>query len=297
MHCLPALAAFLAGINLQPLVQNPTVNQQPELGTVTWHRDFDAGMAKAAHQQRPVFLLFQEIPGCSTCTGFGKDVLSHPLLTAAIEQCFVPIVVRNNVEGREKEVLQRYQEPAWNNPVVRFVDAQGADLIARKDGVWDVHGIASRMVEVLEKGKAPVPGYLRIARDESAPKPTTAVFAMHCFWEGEAVLGALDGVVATRSAFADGAEVVEVTFLPALLTKDALTAAAQAKSCKPVVAAGDALSPAPTSDQQHALFGTAYAKLLLTPMQRTKVHAAITLGTDPKVWLLPSQVAAVAVKK
>jgi hypothetical protein len=31
-----------------------------------------------------------------------------------------------------------------------------------------------------------------------------------------------------------------------------------------------------------------FAKLDLSPMQRTKVHAALTLGTDPKVWLLPS---------
>jgi hypothetical protein len=115
---------------------------------------------------------------------------------------------------------------------------------------------------------------------------------MHCFWEGEAVLGALDGVVRTQSAFVDGAEVVEVTFQPAVLSRAKLTELAQAKSCKPVVA--DTVKLAPVSDQQHALGGTAFAKLALTPMQRMKVHSALTLGTDPKVWLTPAQVAGLA---
>jgi hypothetical protein len=199
----------------------------------------------------------------------------------------VPIAVRNNVEGKESEVRERFREPAWNNPVVRFVDTAGKDLLPRQDGVWDAHGIASRMVAALLAAKQSVPGYLSIARDESDAKVERAVFEMHCFWEGEAVLGAIDGVVATRSAFVAGAEVVEVTFRPAVVTKAKLTALAQQKSCKPVTA-GE-VKPAPASDQQHALGGTPYAKLELTPMQRMKVHGALTLGTDSKVWLTPAQ--------
>lgn len=289
-----ALSLLLAPLGAQTAeVKPPTVNTEPELGTVRWQRDFDQGLALAGKEKKPVFLLFQEIPGCATCTGFGKEVLGHPLLVAAIEQCFVPIAVRNNVDGREKEVLQRYEEPAWNNPVVRFVDAGGIDLVPRKDGVWDAHGIAVRMVAALEAAKAKVPGCLAIARDESDAKTEKATFAMHCFWEGEAVLGALDGVVKTRSGFVGGAEVVEVTFLPARLSRAVLTEAAQQKSCKPV-AADAKLQDAPAGDQQHALGGTAFTKLQLTPMQRTKVHAALTLGSDPKVWLTPAQAAAIA---
>jgi hypothetical protein len=288
MHRLVAAALFAAPL----CAQTAAVNPEPELGTVRWQRDFDAGLAAAAQARKPVFLLFQEIPGCGTCTGFGKDVLGHALLVPAIEQCFVPVVVRNNVDGKEAAVRERFAEPAWNNPVVRFVDANGDDLLPRKDGVWDVHGIATRMVDALQKAKRPVPGYLLVARDESDAKVERAVFEMHCFWEGEAALGALDGVVATRSAFVDGAEVVEVTFRPAVLTKAKLTEAAQGKSCKPVT--GGELKVAPASDQQHALGGTPYGKLALTPMQRTKVHAALTLGTDANVWLTPAQVAALA---
>lgn len=268
-------------------VPNPT-----ELGVIRWQRDLDAGLAEATRTGKPVFLLFQEIPGCATCTSFGKNVLAHPLLAAAIEHSFVPIAIRNNVDGKEGEVRQRFQEPAWNNPVVRLLDGNGKDLLPRRDGIWDAHGIATRMVEALFARKQVVPGYLQLALAESDPKTAKAVFAMHCFWEGEAVLGALDGVVRTRSAFVDGAEVVEVTYRPAVLSAETLTELAQAKSCKPV--AGSGLRAAPASDQQHALAGTSFAKLDLTPMQRTKVHAAITLGTDPKAWLSPPQVAAIS---
>lgn len=36
---------------------------RPELGKVAWIRDHDAGFAKAKAQDKPVFLLFQEVPG------------------------------------------------------------------------------------------------------------------------------------------------------------------------------------------------------------------------------------------
>ena len=34
-----------------------------ELGTVTWEREPDAAFARARASGRPVFLLFQEVPG------------------------------------------------------------------------------------------------------------------------------------------------------------------------------------------------------------------------------------------
>ena len=60
----------------------------------------------------------------------------NPLLVEAVETEFVPVAVFNNRGGRDRQVLQRFGEPAWNNPVVRFVDAEGRDLIERADGVW-----------------------------------------------------------------------------------------------------------------------------------------------------------------
>jgi len=277
----------------KPVAGIPADNAVPELGSVTWERDFDQALQRAATTKRPVFLLFQEIPGCDTCTGFGKNVLSHPLLKEAIENEFVPIVVRNNVTGTEQQIRERYQEPSWNNPVVRFVDAKGVDILPRKDRIWDAHGIASRMLEALRaKSKLSMPGYLAVAWAETAPKTAKAVFEMHCYWEGEAHLGALDGVIKTTSAWIGKAEVVEVVYRPDIITKAKLTEAAQANSCKPVTT--DRVRIAKTSDQQHSLGGTIYAKLKLTPMQRTKMHADIAHKRDPKRWLSPSQTASLS---
>ncbi|MFT7536421.1 MAG: hypothetical protein ACI85K_002375 [Hyphomicrobiaceae bacterium] len=297
MHKLAAALLSLTACIAQdhggkPASSKPAGKAAPELGTVTWERDFDRALERAATTKRPVFLLFQEVPGCDTCTGFGKNVLSHPLLKDAIEHQFVPIVVRNNVKGTEEEIRERYNEPSWNNPVVRFVDAKGLDILPRKDRVWDAHGIATRMIATLKKNQQSVPGYLAIAAAETAPKTEKAVFEMHCYWEGEAHLGALDGVIKTTSAWVGKAEVVEVLYRPEVISKTKLTEAAQAKSCKPVTA--ETVRVAKASDQQHSLGGTPYAKLKLSPMQRTKMHADISQQRDPKRWLSPSQTTALS---
>ena len=71
--------------------------QQPiELGKVDWLRDMDLAQKQAKEDNKPIFLLFQEVPGCSTCQRYGKQVLSHPLIVEAIETCFVPLAIHNN---------------------------------------------------------------------------------------------------------------------------------------------------------------------------------------------------------
>jgi hypothetical protein len=37
--------------------------QRIELGTVTWTRDHDAALALSAKTGKPIFVLFQEVPG------------------------------------------------------------------------------------------------------------------------------------------------------------------------------------------------------------------------------------------
>lgn len=110
---------------------------------------------------------------------FGEGPLSEPLLVEAAETLFVPVAIRNNVDGYEKEVLERYDEPTWNNPVVRYVDGRGADLIPRKDRVWDLGGTAARMVAALEAAERDVPAWFATAAEESsAGEVETAAFAM-----------------------------------------------------------------------------------------------------------------------
>ncbi len=89
-------------------------------------------------------------------------------------------MIRNNVEGYEKGVLERFDEPTWNNPVMRFVDGQGKDILPRKDRVWDLGDVTSRVVQVLEAAQQPVPAWLSTLWDEtSSEEVQVASFAMY----------------------------------------------------------------------------------------------------------------------
>jgi len=59
------------------------------------------------------------------------------------------VCVYNNKGGLDGKTLKAYCEPSWNNPVVRFVDGTGSDIVARRDGIYTASGIARRMVDVL----------------------------------------------------------------------------------------------------------------------------------------------------
>ena len=61
------------------------------------------------------------------------------------------LVYNNRSSGMDRELLERYQEPSWNLQVIRFLNADGADVIPRKDLVWTTSGVANR----------PVPDYLK----------------------------------------------------------------------------------------------------------------------------------------
>ena len=135
--------------------------QPIETGTVRWGRDLDEALTAAADSGRPVFALFQEVPGCAGCRQFGADVLSDPLVVEAIEDLFVPLLIHNNTGGRDADVLARYGEPAWNFQVVRFLDAHGDDLIPRRDRVWETGPLLTRMVAALTSAGAHVPDHLR----------------------------------------------------------------------------------------------------------------------------------------
>eukprot|EP00466_Bigelowiella_natans_P008672 jgi/Bigna1/65128/fgenesh1_kg.98_\ len=52
--------------------------------------------------------------------------------------------------GADRRILNKYGEPTWNNPVVRFVDSNGKDIIPRKGGVYGANGISQRMKDALQ---------------------------------------------------------------------------------------------------------------------------------------------------
>lgn len=150
------------------LPQGTTAKENPiEIGLVKWGRDLDQALRLSGETGRPVFLLFQEVPGCSGCQDFGKIVLSNPRVVKAIENEFLPVFVYNNRGGEDRQRLERFNEPAWNYQVVRFLDTEGRDIIPRKDRVWTVSHLAVRMIETLETSDRPVPDYLRALAEES----------------------------------------------------------------------------------------------------------------------------------
>ncbi|MBK7878524.1 MAG: hypothetical protein IPJ77_22945 [Planctomycetes bacterium] len=215
----------------------------------------------------------------------------------------MPIYVRNNGEGADAEALKRFDEPAWNNPVVRFLDARGRDVIERRDGVWSTAGIARRMTAALTAAEAPVPTWLVLAElDARRTELPRVVLAMHCFWEGQAKLGGLAGVADARPAFLEGLEVVDVRYdperTPLAELLDVAERAGLAKRAwiadeRELVAARKVLGdrarplakepdPAPASDDLRALKRSPVGELPLSRTQAVRLNAEIGTSDRPR---------------
>ena len=233
-------------------------------------------------------------------------MLSHPLLVEAIESQFVPCCIHNNKKGKDAEILEHYKEPAWNNPVVRFVDAAGKDVIPRKDRVWSLDGMAERMAQVLDKP----PVYLGLLVLESRKQgKQKATFAMHCFWEGEAHLGSLPGVTGTRAGWLGRKEVVEVEYDAARISYEELVQKARQMQCASTVFAHDqkqlreagklvgksavlskeVAKDAKLSDRLYHLRKSPLNAVPATRIQRVRMNAALAKQKDPLQFLSPRQ--------
>ncbi|MEL6863146.1 MAG: VPGUxxT family thioredoxin-like (seleno)protein, type 2 [Bacteroidota bacterium] len=286
-------------------------NQPVELGKVNWMRNFDEALQQSQSLQKPVFIFFQEVPGCSTCRNYGQEVLSHPLIVEAIETLFVPLAIYNNKGGADKKVLQYYKEPAWNNPVVRIVDSNKENIIPRLNGNYSPIGVVEAMINALDRQLDPVPEYLSLLHKELlAQKKGTAsaYFAMHCFWTGEKKLGQLEGVVATRPGFMDGREVVEVNYDPNTLSFDHLVEEANKQSCASHVYTTESsqekaaktkvtsrqVSPQknfrPDSEPKFYLSKTHYQYVPMTALQAARANSLIAQLQLPDSVLSPKQV-------
>ena len=159
-------------------------DQPEEAGKVKWLRDLDTALLAGSRSGKPVFALFQEIPGCAGCKQFGREVLSHPLVVAGIESEFMPLLIHNNKPGKDAEVLRRFGEPAWNYQVVRFLDAQGSDL----------HSSQGSRVGDRSAGGA----HDRRAANSEAPGASVAQPAGERAFPAAAACGARDGLLLDR---------------------------------------------------------------------------------------------------
>ena len=235
-----AIAAFKNKKNVdyeknmdKPISLNMDIPQPEELGDVNWLRDYDKAVAASNQTNKPILILFQEVPGCSTCRGYGNNVLSHPLIVEAIEESFVPLAIHNNKGGKDKRILDSFGEPSWNNPVVRIIDTERNALTPRIAGRYDESSLVRGMVASLENAKRPVPQYLQLLKEHLSAKTgytEKATFGMYCFWTGEAKLGSIPGVVDSEPGFMGGSEVVSVTFDPNVVSYEDLVAQANKKN-------------------------------------------------------------------
>jgi hypothetical protein len=264
--------------------------QPVELGNVQWLRTMDEAQARSKKECKPILILFQEIPGCSTCRNYGSEVLRHPLIVETIETYFIPLAIYNNKAGPDAEILQRYNEPAWNNPVVRITDEKGKDVASRLNGNYSTLGLADLMTNVLIKTQGKAPVYLQLLTDELAANQkgtSTTTYSMYCFWKGEALFGNVNGVIKTNAGYQDGKEVVKVEFDPSVISKSQLDNIADQSSCKAV--GGSNFRPDDTP--KYYLSNSKYKSIPMIEIQKCRVNSALAEGQNPEGFLSSRQLA------
>lgn len=233
-------------------------------------------------------------------------------MVEAIETLFVPLLIHNNSKGYDEQILQQYGEPAWNNPVVRYVDKAGTDVIPRQDRMWTTGQTALRMMMALDAAGKPVPEYLRLTAQENYGRQAKATFAMGCYWEGEVKLGGISGVLATDAGWIGSKEVVNVTFNPAIVKYEKLLQIARSMDCASTVFTHnvqqmavakryvgaeavelpslDQRRPVKYSEQKYHLRRTPLRYLPMTPIQLAKVNSALVRRQNYGRFLSPQQI-------
>lgn len=280
--------------------------QVEELGKVKWLRDLDLAQNNSKSSHKPILILFQEIPGCSTCKNYGNNVLSHPLIVEAIETYFVPLAIHNNKKGKDTEVLNYFQEPAWNNPVVRIVDASLKDKVDRLNGNYTNYGLVSKMITALISVGVKPPEYLKLMEEEflsEAQGTEVATFGMYCFWSGEKNYGKMNGVVGTKAGYMNGSEVVEVEYNPKVININQLIENGQKVSCadKIYVDKNQSVKINTQIDKKtlsnfrldpelkYYIYNSDYKYIPMTKLQATRINSALAFNQNPDSFLSPAQ--------
>jgi len=301
---------FLAWF-VSPVSDNNNIDAIPnpvELGQVNWLRNFEQAKTMAKAKDKAILILFQEVPGCSTCQRYGQNVLSHPLIVDAIENEFIPLAIYNNKGGADKEVLKAFGEPAWNNPVVRIINAKGKELTPRIASKYTPFDLVKGMQNALSKHQQKVPQYHKAWGAQLAGErgeTETATFGMYCFWSGESKLGNIDGVVSSKPGFMNGGEVVNVEYNPAVISYEELTKIATKKACydrilvhsdqqksiakkwsKSVGKAGEFRID---KDPQYYLSKSIYRFLPLLPIQASQINSKLATRSKVGDLLSPTQ--------
>lgn len=266
--------------------------QDKELGKISWYRNYDDALLASAKANKPILILFQEVPGCATCRNYGHNVLSNPLMTEAIENEFIPLAIFNNKKGKDLEILRKYNEPTWNNPVVRIVDKNGNNIVNRLARDYSAKGLYNAILKALKTEKKPIPEYIKILGQEltinfNTPNLKEAHYKMYCFWTGEKKLGAQEGVLLTQAGFMNG-EVVKVKYDATKVSEETLNDYAKANKMKPVKASNNYYWS--KKDEDYYLQHSKLKYLPLSEIQKTKINSALGHQLSPLTYLSPKQI-------
>ena len=274
--------------------QNRTnaLRQDEELGKVSWYRDFNTAVNLSEKENKPILILFQEVPGCATCRNYGHQVLSHPLMTEAIENEFIPLAIFNNKKGKDLEVLNKYNEPTWNNPVVRIVNSKGENIVNRLASDYSSLGLYNTMIKALEVSEKIIPEYFKILGKELSTtvkdhKVEESFYKMYCFWTGEKELGSQSGVLATKAGFMDNAEVVRVIYDANEISLNQLDYFAKQNKMVPIKDKKDFYWA--KDDEDYFIQHSDFKYLPLSEVQKTKINSALGLSKSAIQYLSPKQ--------
>ncbi len=209
-----------------------------------------------------------------------------------IEDLFIPLAIHNNKKGEDARVLELFNEPSWNNPVVRVIDSKSDNIVPRLSGNYSALGLLKTLEHALKtKGQTP-PEYfqLLVAELEAQNNPhiKDAYYEMYCFWSGEVHLAQAPGVIATESGFMNGREVVKVRYDSQLNSHKALTKHAHQAQCSPI--AHHKSYAISTKDTKYQLKNSRYAALPLTSLQQLHINTALGTQQQPQRYLSPRQI-------
>lgn len=267
------------------------LDQQEELGLVSWYRDYDEAIIASKTKNKPILILFQEVPGCSTCKKYGNNIIGNPLLAEITEQFFIPLLIHNNKQGDDKKVLDKYNEPAWNNPVVRIIDSNGKNLIKRISGIYTPKGFYDRINSFFIQEKILPPIYFSLLGEEldakSNNRTKTVYYKTYCFWTGQKIFGGINGVLSTETAHSNKGELVKIEYDQSILSLSELKAIAKQNNY--TITEKDRSYTRAIDDDNFYLKKTSYKHLPLTNIQKTKINSALGDGKDPKKYLSPQQ--------
>jgi len=268
--------------------QEISFNQHEELGDVHWYRDYNEAISLSKKESKPILILFQEVPGCATCRNYGNDVLTHPLLVDAIESEFIPLCIFNNKGGSDRKILDQFNEPSWNNPVVRIINSEGKDIIKRVSGNYNQASLVTAINTAITESGSLIPQYLILLEKELTSQHEECFLSMYCFWTGEKEIANIPGVIETQAGFMEGREVVKVTYDKYSTNPKKIKKTASKKS------SGDELFLKETnyrvdSESKYYLQHSLLKHIPMTSTQEMHVNRSLALREDATQYLSPSQ--------